>query len=160
MKTSRRIFLRQFAGVVPALIGGTQLAGCLGESGSDEPTSQQLAVSETGTQTVPSASAAPMIQPAPTTPAPQPLNSGPVWQPSPTIEFVEGMPAMVSVRQFVSDPDQDPLVLQLKSGTLLPGITWNPDNATIAYDGRPLGAKPEQSIVVSGVTFSADDGKS
>jgi hypothetical protein len=82
-----------------------------------------------------------------------------VWQASPTIEFVEGIPATVSVSQFVQDPDQDPLVIQLRTGALIPGITWNPSNATIAYDGRPLGAKPQDPVVLSGITFSADDGK-
>ena len=101
-------------------------------------------------------------QPAPSAPsAPtQPAGNGtPVWQASPAIEFVEGIPATVSVRQFVQDPDQDPLVIQLKTGAFLPGITWNPSNATIAYDGRPLGAKPQEPVVLSGITFSADDGQ-
>jgi hypothetical protein len=39
----------------------------------------------------------------------------------------------------------------------LPGITWNPTTAVIEYDGRPLGAKPGAPVVVTGITFSADD---
>lgn len=151
MQSSRRFFLRQLGGVVSILIGGAQLAGCLGESDSGESASQQPADS--------SASSAPTAQPAPSALSQQSANTGPVWEPSPAIEFVEGVPAVVSVRQFVQDPNQDPLVIQLRSGTLLPGITWNPNNATIAYDGRPLGARPNQPVVVNGVTFSADDGR-
>ena len=51
---------------------------------------------------------------------PEPLNTGPVWEPSPTIEFVEGVPATVSVRNFVQDPDRDPVVITMKSGRLCP----------------------------------------
>jgi hypothetical protein len=63
------------------------------------------------------------------------------------------------VRQFVQDPNNDPLVITLKLGTLIPGLTWNPNNSTIAYDGRPLGAKAEAPVVVSGIVFTADDRK-
>lgn len=150
METSRRGFLRQIAGAVSVMLGGTQLAGCLGKDNSDGLTSRQAATT---------AASAPPLTSAPTAPTQQPLNGGPVWQPAPTIEFVEGVPSVVSVRQFVQGSDQDPLVIQLKSGTLIPGITWNPNDATIAYDGRPLGAKPNQPVLVSGITFSADDGK-
>ena len=162
MQTSRRLFLRQIAGVMSVTLGGTQLAGCLGGGDSGESTSQPAGVSQVAAPASSSAAAASGASPAPSAPsAPtqQPLNSGPVWQPAPTIEFVEGIPSVDSVRQFVQDPDQDPLVIQLQSGSLLPGITWNPNNATIGYDGRPLGAQPNQPVMVSGVTFTADDGK-
>ncbi len=86
-----------------------------------------------------------------------PANAAPVWQPSPAIEFVEGVPAVVPISSFVNDPDGAALVITLNSGTLLPGITWNPNNATLAYDGRPLGAKPDAPVVLTGVTFAADD---
>lgn len=154
---SRRSFLRQLTGAVSVLVGGAQLAGCLGDSDSQS-SSTPPATTQSGpvTPTAAAATTQPAPQPvaAPTQPA---ANSAPVWQPSPTIEFVEGVPAVVSVRDFVVDPDQDPLVITLKSGALLPGITWNPTNYTIAYDGRPLGAKPEAPVVVSGITFTADD---
>ncbi len=152
MRTSRRSFLKQFAAALSGLLGVTQLSGCLSES--DPP---QSATSEQPTQST--SATAPATQPPPATSTSEPLNTGPVWQPSPTIEFVEGVPAMVSVRNFVQDPDRDPVVITMKSGRLLPGITWNPSNATIAYDGRPLGAKPGKPVVVPGVTFSADDRK-
>ena len=58
---------------------------------------------------------------------------------------------------FVRDPDSDPLVITLNSGELLPGFTWNPLNYTLAYDGRPMGAKPDASIFT--VIFGADDGR-
>src|SRR5262245_20652407 len=121
-------------------------------STSAESTSQG-GTTTTTTPTAPAASS------TPSEPSQQAANSGPVWQPQPTIEFVEGVPAVVSVRQFVQDSDQDPLIITLKSGTLLPGITWDPNNYTITYDGRPLGAQPDAPVVVSGLTFSADDQK-
>jgi hypothetical protein len=99
----------------------------------------------------------PTTAPTPAGPSAAPLDSAPMWQPAPTIEFVEGVPAVVSVRAFVRDPDSDPLVITLKSGALIPGITWNPTDYTIAYDGRPLGATDSAPVVVSGISFEADD---
>lgn len=154
MRNPRRRFLKQLAGVVSVLVAGPQLAGCLGESDS-----QQSATSEPAMQSSSPTATAPTPQPTPPAPSQASSSSAPVWQPSPTIEFVEGVPAVVSMRDFVRDPDNDPLVITLKSGALLPGITWNPSNATIAYDGRPLGAKPDAPIVVTGITFIADDQK-
>jgi hypothetical protein len=156
MRTSRRSFLKQCAGVVSVVVGGTQLSGCLW----DDP--KQSATAAAATQSGPPPAAAPATESTPSQPppdAPASVNSAPVWQPAPTIEFVEGVPAVISVKQFVQDPDQDPLVIALQSGTFLPGITWNPSNATISYDGRPLGAKPDAPVVLSGIVFSADDQK-
>jgi len=156
MPNSRRYFLKQLAGVASVLVGGTQLVGCLGDS--DPPPSAAIdpaTQSSSPTATAPTTAS----MPAPSATSQAAVNSGPVWQPSPTIEFVEGVPATVSVRDFVQDPDQEPLVIALKSGALLPGITWNPNNAMIAYDGRPLGAKDDAPVVVTGITFSADDGR-
>jgi feruloyl esterase len=109
----------------------------------------------------PSASApsAPTSQAPPAGPSAAPLNGAPIWQPARTIEFVEGVPAVVSVREFVRDPDSDPLVITLKSGELLPGFTWNPTDYTIAYDGRPMGAKDDAPIAVTELIFDADDGR-
>jgi hypothetical protein len=152
MPTTRRSFLKQLAAALSGLLAVTPLSGCLSDSDT-----QESATSEQPTQT--SAPTAPATQAPAAAPTQEPLNTGPVWQPSPTIEFVEGVPAVVSVRDFVLDPDRDPLVITMKSGRLLPGITWNPSNATIGYDGRPLGAKPGTPVVVPGVTFSADDRK-
>jgi hypothetical protein len=98
-------------------------------------------------------------QPPPPATSQQTTDSAPVWERSPTIEFMEGVPATISLREFVRDPDQDTLVIRKESGTLLPGITWDPSRAVLAYDGRPLGAKPGAPVVVTGLTFSADDGK-
>jgi hypothetical protein len=146
--------MKQLAGVGSLLLGGTHVSGCLFESDTaSQPGATPAAQSGSTTST------APATQPPPAMPGPAPANSGPVWKSSPTIEFVEGVPAVISVRDFVEDPDRDPLVITMKSGALLPGITWNPSNATIGYDGRPLGAKPGAPVVVTGVTFSADDRK-
>lgn len=150
MRTSRRSFLKQLTAAVSGLLGASQLSGCLGESETEQSaTSGQPAQS--------SSASAPAIEPPTAAPTQARLNRGPVWQSSPTIEFVEGVPAVVSVRQFVQDPDGDPVVITMTSGRLLPGITWNPSNATLGYDGRPLGAKPGAPVVVPGITFSADD---
>ena len=135
MQRSRRSFLKQAAGIASMLLGGT---GC--------------AAGAVGIATLVG-----VVMPA--APPSTPLNSGPVWQPSPTIEFVEGVPTTIPVRHFVVNPDNDSLVIALKSGVLSPGITWNPRNSTIAYDGRPLGAKADAPVVVSGISFTADDGK-
>ena len=59
---------------------------------------------------------------------------------------------------FVRDPDSDPLVITLKSGALSAGLTWNPMNYTITYDGLPVGAKADAPMFTT-VIFSADDGR-
>ena len=154
MLDSRRSFLKQLGGVVSALVGGTGLSGCLGEDDA------QSSSATTRTQSAAQSAPIPLTSPPPPDAPPAvPADNSPVWQPSPSIEFVEGVPGTVSVRDFVSDPDSDPLVITLNSGTLLPGLTWNPTNYTIAYDGRPLGAKDDAPIVVTGLTFTADDGR-
>lgn len=159
MRMSRRAFLTRLS----ALAATTPLTGCLGDS--DSSTIDATPAPNPNTPPSSSANAQPVTASAPQAEAPPsssaPLqnaqNSGPVWQASPTIEFVEGVPAVVSVRDFVRDPDSDPLVITLQSGTLVPGLTWNPANATISYDGRPLGAKDTAPVIVSGIVFSADD---
>jgi hypothetical protein len=152
MPISRRSFLARIVASASALVGGAPLLGCLGESDSD----QSATASTTQSAAAPAAPTAPS---APATPTQTPANSGPVWESSPTIEFVEGVPSMVSVRQFVSDADRDALTIKQESGRLLPGITWDPSRAILSYDGRPLGAKPGAPVVITGLTFSADDGK-
>src|SRR5262245_288860 len=152
MRNSRRSFLKQLASVVSAGLGGTQLAGCLGESNSQATTPQVAMQSGSTTSTTTEAASGPSPGPSQTA-----LNSGPVWTGPSTIEFVEGVPAVVAIRDYVQDANQEPLIITLQSGTLIPGITFNPTNGTIAYDGRPLGAKPDAPVVVSGITFVADD---
>lgn len=161
MVWSRRAFLK-----LVLLLSGAQLGGCLGSSGSEEPVATQPASEGTMRQGAPPEPAPTtpertptQVAPTPTAPAQQAQNSGPVWDATPTIQFVEGVPAVVSVRQFVRDPNLDPLVIQLRSGALVPGMTWNPVDGTIVYDGRPLGATERTPILVSGVTFVADDGR-
>src|SRR5262245_55767924 len=99
------------------------------------------------------------VQPPPAAPSAGPPNRGPIWDSAPTIVFVEGVAAVVSVRDYVRDPDSDPLVITLKSGELVPGLTWNPTDYTIVYDGRPMGARDDAPIEVTGVIFDADNGK-
>ena len=163
MLDSRRSFLKQLGGVVSALVGGTGLSGCLGEDDAQSSSATTRTQSAAQSAPIPLTSPPPSIPltspPPPDAPPAVPADNSPVWQPSPSIEFVEGVPGTVSVRDFVRDPDSDPLVITLNSGTLLPGLTWNPTNYTIAYDGRPLGAKDDAPIVVTGLTFTADDGR-
>jgi hypothetical protein len=155
MEPSRRFFLKRLMGAMAMTLAGTQLVGCLG-NGSD---SSQASGGEVQSSASSAPADAPVTpaSPAPSAPSQMAANSAPVWQPAPTIEFVEGVPTVIDVRQFVLDPDKDPLIITLKSGTLLPGITWNPNTYAIAYDGRPLGAKPDAPVVLTGITFSADD---
>lgn len=159
MTWSRRAFMK-----LVLLLSGAHLGGCLGGSDSDAAATPQPSssgnvgqASQPATLTTPPAPAEAAGVPA------EPIrpgeNTGPVWDPAPTVQFVEGVPAVISVRQFVRDPELDPLVIQLRSGTLLPGIMWNAADGSIHYDGRPLGARPDQPVVISGVTFSADDGR-
>jgi len=161
MHLNRRDFLKHLGSAVSLFVGGTQLGGCLGESGSQpEAVAQpeaQASPDKTGTAPSPLAGQAAANDPNKEGATQIPANAGPVWQPSPTIDFVEGVPATVSIRAFVTDPDSDPFVINLNSGTLPPGITWNPNTATLAYDGRPLGARADAPVQVSGVTFVADD---
>jgi hypothetical protein len=148
MRIARRSFLKRIAGAGSLLLGGTQLSGCLGDADA-QPSAKAV-------PPAPTPSAAKSPAPAPSKAIP---NTRPVWQSSPSIEFVEGVASSISVRQFVQDPDRDNLIITMQSGTLLPGITWNPNTATLAYDGRPLGAKPGAPVVLTGITFVADDRK-
>jgi|SRR5262252_2802817 len=163
MRTRRRSFLKQVAGVASVALGGTQLSGCLGGASKQEttaalPNQSGAAGSDSAATTIaPAAQSAPTAPSTGSTPTATPANAGPVWTTAPTIAFVEGVPKVVSVGDFVKDPESDPLTIALRSGTFLPGITWNPTNATIGYDGRPLGAKPGAPVVVTNITFSADD---
>lgn len=158
MQNSRRCFLNQLAGVVGVLLGGSQLSGCLGESNTQPSTPSEPAVqSGAADSDLPIAQSMRAAEGNPAAPSQMSANAPPVWQPSPAIEFVEGVPAVVPIRNFVSDPDSAALVITLSSGTLLPGITWNPNDATLAYDGRPLGARPDAPVVLTGITFAADD---
>lgn len=163
MHVSRRAFLQRFATLASVLAGGTVLSGCLGggsgsESGGTAAAETPAAASSTAATS--STMAAPATTTASTTAAAAPAaNVGPVWQPAPTIEFVEGVPSQISMRQFVQDPNNDPLVISMQSGSLPPGIMWNPNTATLEYDGRPLGATANAPTVVSGLVFVADDGR-
>ena len=147
MRVTRRAFLKQLA-LAGSLLGAGALSGCLwddrgggGSAGSTAP---------------PATTGASSSAPAPSA---QAQNASPVWQPDPTIEFVEGVPSKISVKQFVQDANNDPLIVSMQSGSLPPGIVWNPNTAMIEYDGRPLGAKADAPLVVSGPVFAADDGK-
>lgn len=156
MQTSRRAFLKRLAGVLSVLLGGAQLAGCLGESTSQPGAAAEPSVESTSSETA-SMAAPPAPAPAPAQTTEAPATAGPVWQPSPVIDFVEGVPAAIAIRNFVSASDLNSVVITLNSGTLPPGMTWNPNTYSLAYDGRPLGAQPNAPVVLPGITFAADD---
>jgi hypothetical protein len=86
-------------------------------------------------QSAPLPPSAPPSQSAPRPPSlpPPTVNRAPIWLPGTTIEFVEGVPAVVSMLGFVRDPDSDPRD-HAQSGSLWPGFTWHPTNYTITYD--------------------------
>ena len=153
MPIARRAFLKQFA-LAGSLVGAGALSGCLGDSGGGggSNSSAPAATTTAESSSTGAAASAPAV-------SVQAQSTGPVWQPDPTIEFVEGVPSKVSVKQFVQDPNNDPLVVSMQSGTLPPGIMWSPNTAMIEYDGRPLGANADVPTVVSGIVFVADDGK-
>ena len=154
-RSSRRAFLKKLANVVALGLGTAHLADCLGGSGSDA-ASTTIDATARGSRSSATLFAS-TAEDALTVPMQTATNDGPMWQGSPTIEFVEGVPGVVSVRQFVQGPDNNPIAIQLRSGDLPLGMTWNFANATIEYDGRSLGAKPDAPVIVTGVTFSADD---
>ena len=153
MRIARRSFLRVLAGVASVVFGGSQLAGCLGyDSSGKQSSSRRARALPTRRRRSPPRARRQITRRPEARPS-----SAPVWDTSTTIDFVEGVPAVISVREFVRDPAQDPVVITLKSGKLIPGITWNPNNASLSYDGRPLGAKPGAPMILTDFSFTADD---
>src|SRR5262245_10381880 len=156
MQLTRRAFLKQLA-LAGSLLGAGALSGCLGDFIAT-PFSRSSASRGSGgsaSSTAPPAT----IGASSSAPAASAQNASPVWQRDPTIEFVEGVPSKISVKQFVQDADNDTLIGSMQSGSLPPGITWTPNTGMIGYDRRPLGAKADAPLVVSGPVFAADDGK-
>lgn len=137
------------------------MAGCLGSDDStptlaSAPTPPTVS-SDVRHATAPMAPSLDATVPLPTGDA-RSENTPPVWQANPAIQFVEGVPAVIPIRQFVVDRELDAVVIQLRAGALPPGMTWNPIDATVTYDGRPFGASAGEPLIVGSVTFSADDG--
>lgn len=83
----------------------------------------------------------------------------PVWITLPAVlPFIQGQPDSISLSpQYVSDPDSDPLTFTLESGSLPDGVTFNPVDCTIVYDGSDVGAEIGAPIEASGIAFGADD---
>lgn len=61
----------------------------------------------------------------------------PVWQPVPTLFFVEGVAGSISIAAFVSDPDGDPLTITKNDMALPPGVTYDEAGQRFVYDGTP-----------------------
>lgn len=85
------------------------------------------------------------LQPPIVTPAP---DDPPVWKAVPTVTFSQGIPGSFPLKNFVSDPNGDPLTID--TTTLPAGCTF--DGANINYDGVGLVSK-------AAVTATADDGR-
>jgi hypothetical protein len=62
-------------------------------------------------------------------------NRAPVWQQVPTIVFVQGVASSVSVAEFVSDPDGDPLAITKNAAALPAGVTYDAAGKQLVYDG-------------------------
>jgi hypothetical protein len=75
------------------------------------------------------------------------------WRTIPSIAFVEGVAASVSVADYVSDPDGDSLRVVRNEIELPPGVTFDAANLRFVYDGTGAAAETE------GHVLTADDGR-
>jgi hypothetical protein len=92
-------------------------------------------------------------------------NREPVWSFGPegmTLpEAIGGVPQRWNVREFVSDPDGDPITLALFS--ISPelaalGFSFDSQSGDIVYDGTPL-PDAASDLIQGNVRISADDGR-
>lgn len=85
-------------------------------------------------------------------PAPALANQPPVWQPVPDITFTQGVAASVAIASFVSDADDDMLVITLNNVPLPEGVTYDAAGRRFVYDGHgAIGS-------TTGHVLTADDG--
>jgi hypothetical protein len=81
--------------------------------------------------------------------SPPVVNHPPVWSTVPGIHFTQGKVQRISIAQYVSDPDGDPLAITV-NGTLPVGVTFVAPE--FIYDGiGPVGS--------ASLTLTADDGR-
>ena len=82
-----------------------------------------------------------------------PVNHPPAWSTVPTIAFAQGFASSISIADYASDPDGDPLTIT-KNATALPaGVTYDAVNKRFVYDG--VGGVGS----TSGNVLTADDGR-
>lgn len=91
--------------------------------------------------------------PPPPPPPPPGANRPPVWLTVPSITFAQGVASSVSIAAYVTDPDGDPLTINMTAGTLPPGVFYDQPNKRFVYDGKGVVAS------TSGVVLTADDGR-
>ena len=81
------------------------------------------------------------------------VNNPPVWSTIPTIVFAQGIASSVSIADYVTDPDGDPLTIAKNSAALPVGVTYDPATKSFVYDGTsPVGS-------TNGIVLTANDGK-
>lgn len=81
------------------------------------------------------------------------VNRAPVWSTIPTIAFAQGIPSSISIADYVTDPDGDPVTIAKNAVTLPVGVTYDAASKSFIYDGSgPVGT-------TSGNILTADDGK-
>jgi hypothetical protein len=76
----------------------------------------------------------------------------PVWSAVPTIAFVQGVAASISIASYVSDPDGDVLTFMKNGVALPPGVTFDAAGKQFVYDG--IGSIAS----TSGHVLTAEDG--
>lgn len=86
-------------------------------------------------------------------PTPPVANTAPVWTTVPTILFNRGHAAEISVAQYVTDKENDPITLALITSGLSNGVTFDAPNKKFIYDG--LGDLGQ----TAGNILNANDGK-
>lgn len=91
-------------------------------------------------------------QPNPSEPNPNPnpvQNQDPVWEVVPTISFVQGVPARISIAPYVRDADGDSLTITKNMAALPPGVTYDPATKSFIYDGIGDVASTEGHILTA-----------
>jgi len=80
-------------------------------------------------------------------------NGAPVWMAVPAITFVQGVASSVSIAEFVSDPDMDPLSITKNDVVLPPGVSYDAAGRRFVYDGVGAVGATDGHVLV------ADDGQ-
>lgn len=91
-------------------------------------------------------------------------NRAPVWTMPIGIQVIDGQPKRIPIRQFVMDPDGDPLTIAVATpiADLAAewGFSYDQVSNEIVYNGRPTGVAPDSVLEVDlGLRLSADDGR-
>lgn len=79
-------------------------------------------------------------------------NQAPLWAAIPSITFVQGIASSFSIAEYVSDADEDELMLSLDDAPLPAGVTFDAAGMRFVYDGSGPPASSTHMI-------TADDGR-